>query len=73
MYGRIICNIRPEKVNELNQCRITVGGIRINYPFDVATPTADLLTAKLLINSIISTEGIQFSSIDIKISTYAYH
>jgi hypothetical protein len=65
-YARICCNVRPEKINEPNRCRITVGGDRINYPYEVATPTADLLTVKLLINSIISTVGAKFCSIDIK-------
>jgi hypothetical protein len=52
-YSRIICNIRPAKASEPNQCRITVGGDRVNYPFEVAMPTADLLTDKLLLNIII--------------------
>ena len=65
-YARICCNVRPEKVNEPNRCRITVGGDRINYPYEVATPTADLLTVKLLLNSVISTEGARFCSVDIK-------
>lgn len=56
----------PRKINELNRCRITVGGDKINYPFEVATPTADLLTVKLLLNSVISTDGARFCSIDIK-------
>ena len=65
-YARICCNVRPEKINEPNRCRITVGGDRINYPYEVATPTADLLTVKLLLNSIVSTEGAKFCSVDIK-------
>ena len=31
-YARISCNVRPEKTNEPNRCRITVRGDRINYP-----------------------------------------
>ena len=31
-----------------------------NYPGDCRTPTADLLTVKLLLNSVISTEGARF-------------
>jgi hypothetical protein len=65
-YVRICCNVRPEKTYEPNRCRITVGGDKINYPHEVATPTADLLTVKLLLNSIISTEGARFCSVDIK-------
>jgi hypothetical protein len=52
-YGRFVCNIRPEKA-EPNRTRFTVGGDRINYPGEVATPTAEMLTAKLLFNSVIS-------------------
>ena len=37
--------------------RFTVVGNRINYPGAVATPTADMLVAKLLFNSVISTKG----------------
>ena len=33
---------------------------------DNGTPTADLLTVKLLLNSVISTEGARFMGIDIK-------
>eukprot|EP00956_Cyclotella_meneghiniana_P038365 scaffold152976_cov64-Cyclotella_meneghiniana.AAC.2 len=65
-YARICCNVRPEKVNEPNRCRITVGGDRINYPYEVATPTADLITVKLLLNSVIIMEGARFCSVDIK-------
>ena len=65
-YARICCNVRPEKVNEPNRCRITVGSDRINYSYEVAMPTADLLTVKLLLNSAISTEGARFCSVDIK-------
>ena len=59
-------NVRPEKVNEPNRCKITIGGDRTNYPHEVATPTADLLTVKLLLNSVISTKGAKFCSVDIK-------
>ncbi len=42
-----------------------VGGNKINYPGEVATPTAEMLVAKLLFNSIISTHGAQFMTMDI--------
>ena len=32
------------------------GGNHVNYPGDAGTPTADLLTIKLLVNSIVSTK-----------------
>jgi len=40
--------------------------ININYPGDCGTPTADLLTVKLMFNSIISTPNAKFMTIDIK-------
>jgi hypothetical protein len=70
-YGLITCSIRPEKVDEPNQTRLVVGGDRVHYPFDVGTPTANLLTVKLLINSVISTPGAIFFMMDIKISICA--
>jgi hypothetical protein len=65
-YGLITCLIRPEKINEPNRMRLVAGGDRVHYPFDAGTPTADLLTIKLLINSIISTPGARFFTMDIK-------
>ena len=56
--------MRPEK-EDPNRVRVTVGGNRINYPGDCGTPTADLLTVKLLLNSVISTPGARFMTIDI--------
>ena len=63
-YARIVCNYRPEKADP-NRVRITVGGDRINCPDDCGTPTADLLTVKLLLNSVISTPGAKFMTMDI--------
>ena len=63
-YARIVCNYRPEN-KDLNQCRITVCGNMTNYPGDYGTPTADLLTVRLLLNSVISTEGARFMILDI--------
>ena len=64
-YGRIVASYRPEK-EDPNRIRLTVGGNRINFPGDCGTPTADMLTVKLLLNSIISTKGAKFMTIDIK-------
>jgi hypothetical protein len=63
-YARIVCNYRPEK-EDPNRVRITVGGNKINYPGDCGTRTADLLTVKLLLNSVISTPGAKFKTMDI--------
>ena len=42
-----------------------VEGNRVHYPGDAGTPTANLLTAKLLLNSIISTPNVKFMTMDI--------
>ena len=55
-YARVICNYRDQK-KEKERTRITMGGDRTNYPFDCGTPTAELLTIKLLLNSVISTQA----------------
>jgi len=65
-YGQFVCMVRPEKA-EKNQTEFVVGGDRINYPGEVATPTAEMLVAKLLFDSVISTEGACFMAMDISI------
>jgi hypothetical protein len=45
--------------------QFTVGGDRINYPGKVANPTAEMLVAKMLINSVISMKGARFMTMDI--------
>ena len=44
-----------------------VGGDRINHPGEVATPTADMMVAKLLFNSVVSTKDAKFTTMDISI------
>jgi hypothetical protein len=65
-YGLITTLVRAEKIDEPNRTRLVAGGDRVHYPGDAGTPTADLLTVKLLINSIISTDGAKFMTMDIK-------
>jgi hypothetical protein len=38
----------------------------VHHPFDTGTPTTNLLTVKLLHNSVISTPGARFFTMDIK-------
>ncbi len=66
-YGQFVCSVRPEKA-EPNQMQFTVRGDRINYPKEVATPTAEILVAKMLFNSVISTKGARF--MPMKISNF---
>jgi hypothetical protein len=56
--------VRPEKA-EPNRTWFTVGGDRFNYPGAVATPTAEMLVAKMLFNSVISTKEARFMTMDI--------
>jgi hypothetical protein len=63
-YGQFVCTERSEKT-ETNCTWFTVGGNCINYPGAVATPTAEMLVAKLLFNSMISTRGARFMTMDI--------
>ena len=55
-YRQFVCLVRCKKA-EPNQMQFTVGSNRINYPSEVATPTAEMLVAKMLFNSVISTKG----------------
>ena len=63
-YLRIVADYRPQKSNP-NRVRWTVGGDKVQYPGTVSTPTAEMLTAKLLFNSVISTDDARFMGIDI--------
>jgi hypothetical protein len=65
-YGLITCLVRPKKTEEPNTTRLVAGGDRVHYTFDAGTPTANLLTVKLLINRVISTPGTRFFTMDIK-------
>jgi hypothetical protein len=65
-YGLITCLVRPEKIDKPNRTRLVAGGDQVHYPGYAGTPTANLLTVKLLINSIISTQGAKFMTMDVK-------
>ena len=56
--------IIPQKA-ETHRTRLTVGGNLINFPGDVTTPTADLIMAKLIFNSLLSTKNAKFTCVDI--------
>jgi hypothetical protein len=62
-YCRVVCEEKPLK-EETKRVRITVGGNKIDYPGDVATPTAELITVKCLFNSVISTPGAKAMAAD---------
>jgi hypothetical protein len=62
--GSFVVDIKDHK-EEKERARLTVGGDQIEYPGDKSTRTAGLTTAKILINSVISTLGAKFLVIDI--------
>ena len=63
-YGKIVCSIRNHK-DKRERTRLTVRGDRIKYTRNKATPTADLITFKLLFNSTISTPVARYYTMDI--------
>jgi hypothetical protein len=64
-YGRVCLNYCPEK-DDPNCTRLTVGGNLLNVPGDCGTPTVDMVTVKLHLNSVISTKGARYCTIDLK-------
>ncbi len=64
LYCLITVLVQPEKIDEPNRTRLVAGGDRVNYPGDTGTPTTNLLTVKLLINSVISMPSSKFMTMD---------
>ncbi|GFH50519.1 hypothetical protein CTEN210_06995 [Chaetoceros tenuissimus] len=64
-YARICADFRPQKEDPF-RVRITVGGDKVQYEGETYTPTADITTAKVLFNSVLSTPLAKFMNIDIK-------
>eukprot|EP00957_Ditylum_brightwellii_P124117 9461674-Ditylum_brightwellii.AAC.1 len=63
----MVCNHQPLK-EEKYRIRLTIGGDKLMYDDKMASPAANLLETKLLINSTISDvfRGVRFMGIDIK-------
>jgi hypothetical protein len=61
IYIRFVASVRTKKEDPY-RIRATLGGNLIQYPDDVGTPSADLLLIKILLNSVISTEGAKFAT-----------
>ena len=61
----IVVDYRQKKTDP-NRVRITSGGNLIDYPHELTTRIADLITTKILWNSVLSTEDAQYMYIDIK-------
>ena len=54
---------RPQKEDPNRVC-ITVGGNSIAYPHELTTRTANLITVKPMVNSVIRTPGAKFAGAD---------
>jgi hypothetical protein len=65
-YSGISSHSKGAQIDELNRTRLVARGDRVHYPGNAGTPTANLLTIKLLINSTIFTMGAKFMTMDIK-------
>jgi hypothetical protein len=64
-YPRVVVADQPNQAKPI-RVRVTVGGDRITYTDEVSTKTADLATAKILLNSTISTPAARWMTADIK-------
>jgi hypothetical protein len=64
-YTRLVIDHHPQK-EDPNRVRITVGGNLIDYPFELTTRTANMVSSEILWNSVISTKDACFASADIK-------
>ena len=64
-YGNPVVDYRPQK-DDPHRIRITAGGNLITYESSPSVRTADLDTAKLHWNSVVSTPGAQYMCLDIK-------
>ena len=60
----MVADFLPQKPDP-HQIRITVEGSKISVDYDIGTPTADLSTYKILINSTLSTRGAWWAGFDL--------
>ncbi len=64
-YGKTVVTYRPEK-DDPNRTRLTVGSNQIVCPFNISTPMVEMMTVKMHLNSVISTKGTHYCTIDLK-------
>ncbi len=63
-YGQFVYTMLPKKA-KTNQTCFIVGTDHINHADKVITPTTNMMVAKCLFNSIISTKGAKFMTMEI--------
>ena len=67
-YANFVCDYRPLK-SEPYRVRLTVGGEKLEYPDETASPATSLIESKLIVKSVISdhkAKNTRFCSLDIK-------
>jgi hypothetical protein len=64
-YCVYVCAYRPEKEKPY-RLRMTVGGDRVVYTGDCSTKTAELVTTKIHLNTVVSTPNGKYATTDIK-------
>jgi hypothetical protein len=64
-YSCVCINYCLEK-DDPNRTPLTVGRKLLNFPSDCGTPTVDMVTVKLRINSVILTKGACYFTIDLR-------
>ena len=65
-YARIVLGHRQQKADP-NRIRITAGGNLIKYDDELSVRTADITTAKLHWNSVISTKNARYMCLDLSL------
>jgi hypothetical protein len=65
-YANIVLDYRPQK-DDPNRIRITAGGNLIQYDDELSVRTADVSTAKLHWNSVISTPDARYMCLDLSL------
>jgi hypothetical protein len=65
-YSKVVCKVRPEKGDDADRMRITIGGNNIAYPGDVGTPTGSIELVELLVNSVLSLRNARLATMDLK-------
>ena len=63
-HVQMVADFRPQKPDP-HRIRIPIGGSKITVEYDVSTPTADLSTTKILINSTLSTPNAKWAGFDL--------
>ena len=66
-YGNFFCDHIPPKTESI-RVRLTVGGDKLDYPFEASSPASSLIDAKLILNSTIydANQGAKFMTANLK-------